>query len=147
MRCDRERVLDAERGLDLCAATFAGVRLPLPAGTGASGSVILGIRPQDIAVATDASVPSIEVEPAVVEELGSSTQAIFHIDAPPLDTEAVRAATAEGDSTVLLHTERRALFTAALEEGTPVVVGEPLHLAFDPTRFHFFVPETGARID
>jgi multiple sugar transport system ATP-binding protein len=128
------------------AVEFTGVRVPL-AHALPPGRVILGIRPQDFEVATDPSAPAIEVEPAVVEELGSATQAIFHVDAPPVDTDAIRAATDEGDSTVLLHTDRRALFTAALEEGTPVRVGEPLRLAFQPDRFHFFDPDTGSRID
>jgi multiple sugar transport system ATP-binding protein len=127
------------------AVEFAGTRVPL-ARTLPPGRVILGIRPQDLEVATDPSAPALEVEPAVVEELGSATQAIFHVDAPPVDTDAIRAATDEGDTTVLLHTDRRALFTAALEEGTPVQVGERLRLAFSPDRFHFFDPETGSRI-
>ena len=127
------------------AVEFAGIRVPV---SGVDpGRVILGIRPQDLSIATDASLPSLEVEPAVIEELGSSTQAIFHIDAPPVDTEAIRAATDDGDSPVLLATERRALFTAALEEDTPVEVGKPVRFAFSPDRFHFFDPHTGARID
>jgi multiple sugar transport system ATP-binding protein len=129
------------------AVEFAAVRVPLPAHTLPPGRVILGIRPQDFEVATDASVPALDVEPAVVEELGSATQAIFHVDAPPVETDAVRATTDDGDSTVLLHTDQRALFTATLEEGTPVTVGEPLRLACNPARFHFFDPDTGSRID
>ena len=78
---------------------------------------------------------------------GASAQVTQPRDAPPVDTEAIRAATDEGDSTVLLHTDRRALFTAALAEGTPVTVGEPLRLSFNPARFHFFDPDTGSRID
>jgi len=74
------------------AVEFAGIRVPV---SGVDpGRVILGIRPQDLSIATDASLPSLEVEPAVIEELGSSTQAIFHIDAPPVDTEAIRPTTA-----------------------------------------------------
>jgi len=48
---------------------------------------------------------------------------------------------------VLLATDRRALFTAALPEDAPAVVGRPLRLALDPARFHFFDPESGARLD
>jgi len=125
---------------------FAGARVPLTKRV-TPGRVILGIRPQDFSVTTDPGVPALEVEPAVVEELGSATQAIFHIEAPPVDTEAIRAATDEGDSNVLLASDRRALFTATLEEGTPVEVGRPLRLAFSPDRFHFFDPDSGSRID
>jgi multiple sugar transport system ATP-binding protein len=120
----------------------------LPANQVAPGRVVLGIRPQDFSLAetADAGLPTIDVEPAIVEELGSATHAIFHIDAPPVDTESVRAATDEGDSTVLLAS-RRALFTATLEEGTVVTVGQPLRLAVNPARFHFFDLETGERLD
>jgi multiple sugar transport system ATP-binding protein len=127
---------------------FAGLSIPLPANQVAPGRVVLGIRPQDFSLAetADAELPTIDVEPAIVEELGSATHAIFHIDAPPVDTESVRAATDEGDSTVLLAS-RRALFTATLEEGTVVTVGQPLRLAVNPARFHFFDLETGERLE
>ena len=120
---------------------FAGIRVRL-SGPAPSGRVILGIRPQDLRLGD-----AFEVEPAVVEELGSATNVIFPIDAPPVDTEAVRAATDEGDSAVLLHTDRRALFTAALPEGTDVRSGTRLGLTVDPSRLHYFDPETGLRID
>jgi multiple sugar transport system ATP-binding protein len=128
---------------------FAGLSLSLPANGVRAGRVVLGIRPQDFSLAAtaDAGLPTIDVEPAIIEELGSATHAIFHIDAPPVDTESTRAATDDGDSTVLLASDRRALFTATLEEGTRVTVGQPLRLAVNPARFHFFDLETGARLD
>jgi multiple sugar transport system ATP-binding protein len=127
---------------------FAGVRLPLPPGDIRPGKVILGIRPQEFSLAADdPHLPAMTVEPAVVEELGSETHAIFPIDAPSVDSEEVRATTDEGDSSVLLASHRRALFTASLPEGTEVVIGKPLQLALNPARLHFFDPETGARLD
>ena len=72
---------------------FAGFRLPLagnrrPSGQ-TSGKVILGIRPQDFADArtADPGLATIEVEAAVVEELGSATHVLFTIDAPPVDVD------------------------------------------------------------
>jgi multiple sugar transport system ATP-binding protein len=128
---------------------FGGFGIPVPETATRAGRVVLGIRPQDFSLAAtaDAGLPTVEVEPAIVEELGSATHAIFHIDAPPVDTEAVRAATDEGDAAVLLASDRRALFTATLEEGTPVTVGKPLRLAVNPARFHYFDLETGVRLD
>jgi multiple sugar transport system ATP-binding protein len=127
---------------------FAGYRVPLradrrPAGVD-SGPTILGIRPQDFADARTASseLPTIDVDVAVVEDLGSSTHVLFAIDAPPLDVDAVRAATDEHERATLLATDRRALFTAEVAEGTPVRPGERLRLAVDPSRFHFFDPQT-----
>jgi multiple sugar transport system ATP-binding protein len=122
--------------------TFAGIRVPLTQGA-PPGRVILGVRPQDISEAVGSGF---EVEPAVVEELGSATHAIFPIDAPPVETDAVRAASDEGERGVLLATDQRALFTAALPEGAPVSVGRPLRLTIDPSRLHFFDRETGARL-
>src|SRR6478672_8150691 len=103
--------------------------------------------PKNLFAADDPHLPSMMVEPAVVEELGSETHAIFPIDAPSVDSEEVRATTDEGDSSVLLASHRRALFTASLPEGTEVVIGKPLRLALNPARLHFFDPETGARLD
>jgi multiple sugar transport system ATP-binding protein len=132
------------------AVEFAGFRIPLAAERpGAASRVILGIRPQDFhdARSAVASLPRLEVEPAVVEDLGSSALAIFPIDAPPVDADAVRAASEENDRAVLLATDRRALFTAELPEGTAARAGEKLALAVDASRFHFFDPETGETLN
>jgi multiple sugar transport system ATP-binding protein len=127
---------------------FPGMRLPLPPGGIRPGSVILGIRPQEFSLAEDdPELPALEVEPAVIEELGSETHVIFPIEAPSVDSEEVRATTDEGDSSVLLASNRRALFTASLPEETKVAVGQPLRLALNPARLHFFDPDTGARLD
>jgi multiple sugar transport system ATP-binding protein len=125
---------------------FAGFRIPIPAGAAAPAArVVLGIRPQDFsdAALADPSLPTIEAEPAVVEELGSSTHVIFPIDAPPVDVADIRAATDEGERATLLATDSRALFTAEVAETTQVRPGQKLLLAVDPTRFHFFEPTTG----
>jgi multiple sugar transport system ATP-binding protein len=106
--------------------------------------VILGIRPQDFSDARTAGpgAATIEIDVDVVEELGSATHVLFTIEAPPVDVDAVRAATDDGDSGRLLAEDRRALFTAEVDEGTPVRPGERLRLAVDPSRLHFFDPET-----
>ena len=139
-------LVEAELAED--AVEFAGFRLPLtrdrrPAAL-SSGNVILGIRPQDFADArtADPGLPAIEVEAAVVEELGSATHVLFTIDAPPVDVDAVRAASDEGERASLLAGDRRALFTAEVAEGTPVRPGQRMRLALDPSRLHFFDPET-----
>jgi len=125
---------------------FAGFRIPIPAGAAVPDArVVLGIRPQDFsdAAQADPSLPTIEAEPAVVEELGSSTHVIFPIEAPPVDVAAVRAATDEGERATLLATDSRALFTAEVAETTQARPGQKLRLAVDPTRFHYFEPTTG----
>jgi multiple sugar transport system ATP-binding protein len=130
------------------AVEFAGFRVPLtsdrrPAGLG-SGTVILGVRAQDFEDARTAEpeLPVLEVEAVVVEELGSATHVLFTIDAPPVDVDAVRAASDEGETATLLATDRRTLFTAEVAEGTAVRQGQRIRLALDPARLHFFDPES-----
>ena len=131
------------------AVEFAGFRVPLREGRRpvdvSSGTVILGIRPQDFddARTADASLPVIDVEAAVVEELGSATHVLFTIEAPPVDLDSVLAASDDQERATLLATDRRALFTAEIPEGTQVRPGERLRLALDASRLHFFDPETG----
>jgi multiple sugar transport system ATP-binding protein len=139
-------LVDAEVSGDSVA--FAGFSLPMtperrPAGF-SSGSVILGIRPQDFEDARTVAdgLPSMEVEVVVVEELGSATHVLFAIDAPPVEVDAVRAASDERERATLIATDRRVLFTAELPEGTQVRPGERIHLALDPARLHFFDRET-----
>ena len=128
---------------------FAGFRIPLDAdrrpGAVKSGQVILGIRPQDFEDARTAnpSLPRIEVDAMVVEELGSATHVLFTVEAPPVDVDSVRAATDDGERATLIATDRRALFTAEVEEEANVRPGDRLGLALDPARLHFFDPETG----
>jgi multiple sugar transport system ATP-binding protein len=143
-------LVDAE--VDQDAVTFGGHRLPLSADRApdevAGGHVILGIRPQyfEDAAYADPELPTIEVEPTVVEELGSATHVIFAVEAPPVDADSVRATTAEHETAVLLADERNALFTAEVSERTKARVGGPLQLAVDSSRFQFFHPSTGERL-
>jgi multiple sugar transport system ATP-binding protein len=128
---------------------FAGWRLPLGGRQLPAGRVVVGIRPQDFADAStaDPGLPTIEAELAVVEELGSATHVIFPVEAPPVDVEAVRAATDEGERAVLLASDNRAFFTAEVPESTSARVGQKLRLALNPARLHFFDPASGERVE
>jgi multiple sugar transport system ATP-binding protein len=141
-----------EAELDDGAVSFAGYRIPLaperrPDGR-ASGRLIVGIRPQDLTDAgtNGSGLPTIDVEAAVVEELGSATHLLFTIEAPPVDVDSVRAASDDNERATLLATDRRVLFTAELDEGVNVRAGQHVRLALDTTRFHFFDPDSGARL-
>ncbi len=136
-----------EATIDGDHAVFAGFKIPLhddrrpPEGT-----VILGIRPQDLedAAFADPGLPTIEVEATVVEELGSASHVIFPIDAPSVDIEAVRAAASdEGEEAMLLADDERAMFTAEVAEESRARGGARLTLAVQPGRFHFFDRESG----
>jgi multiple sugar transport system ATP-binding protein len=130
-------------------AIFGGVHIPLRRPEAApGGSVILGIRPQDFedAAFADASLPTIETEVEVVEELGSESHVLFAIDAAPVDVEAVRAASEEQDEATLVGGDHRAVFTAVVAGASQARVGGKLRLALDSSRFHYFDPESGESI-
>jgi multiple sugar transport system ATP-binding protein len=137
------------------AARFAGFSVPIGAGAvGAynGGSVILGIRPSDIEDASlwhGEELPTIEVTADVTEELGSEVNVIFRVDAPPVATEEIRAATDEDDEQILLMVDEQptAVFCARVDARTHIVPGERITLTLDPSRFHFFDPDTGLAID
>jgi multiple sugar transport system ATP-binding protein len=124
--------------------SFAGFRLP----TSFAGSqrVIAGVRPEAFEDArfADPSLPHIEVMVQVVEDLGADAHVIFQIDAPPVDVSEVREAA--GDEETLIATDR-ATFTARVDPQTSAQAGRPLRLAVDPTKFHYFDPGTGLRLE
>jgi multiple sugar transport system ATP-binding protein len=129
------------------AAVFGGYRIPLSPGDPGPGTaerVVLGIRPesfQDAAFA-DGSLPQIDADVAVVEELGSDTYVIFTVDAPRVDTEEVRQ-THEGEETGVLLAADSAIFTARVDPRTPARVGMRVRLAVDPAGFYYFGAESG----
>ncbi len=126
---------------------FGGFRIPVRPGTAPDGGrVIAGLRPEAFADAAlaDAALPRIDVRVEVVEELGADTHVIFAVDAPPVDVSEVRDAS--GDDDALLPAEG-ALFTARVDPATSARPGASLRLALDPSRFHYFAPETGVRLE
>ena len=136
-----------EAQLDGDAVEFGGLRFPLARErrpSRGSGQVILGLRPesfQDAAFA-DPSLPQLEVEVAVVEELGSDTHVLFPVDAPRVDTEEVRQSR-EGEDEGALLAGDRAVFNARVDPRTAARAGGRLRLSLNPAGFHFFDPATG----
>jgi multiple sugar transport system ATP-binding protein len=123
--------------------SFAGYRLP--ATIAGSRRAIVGIRPEafEDAQFADPSLPQIDVEVQVIEDLGADAHAIFQIDAPPVDVSEVREAA--GDEETLIATDR-ATFTARVDPQTAARPGRPLRLAVDTRKFHYFDPATGLRL-
>ena len=128
-------------------------RLPPAARTRAApaprrATVILGIRPESFedADVRRPALPQIEVEVAVVEELGSDAHVIFPIDAPRVSAEDLEAAADEP----LEGADRRRPALALQRAGRPADesqrTGRAITLAVDPAQFHFFDPETGATL-
>ena len=79
------------------SVAFGGFRIPLPPGGRPAvreGTVVLGIRPESFedAALADAALPQLDVEVAVLEELGSDTHVIFPVDAERVEVEDAREA-------------------------------------------------------
>jgi multiple sugar transport system ATP-binding protein len=136
------------------AVHFAGFDIAVdgPARELEGREVILGIRPSDLEDAdvwSGQSLPTIEVTADVTEELGSEVNVLFTIDAPPVERdETLAAASDEGDEEIPFMTEdRRAVFCARVDARTRTVPGSKIHLTIDPTRFHYFDPDSGVAVD
>jgi multiple sugar transport system ATP-binding protein len=127
---------------------FGDYTIPLPAdGAQPQGRVIIGLRPEafEDAAFADASLPRLDVQVEVVEELGADTHVLFTVAAPPIEVPEVRD-DADDDEYGLVDMEG-SLFTARVDPGTAASVGAPLQLAVNPARIHYFDPESGLRLD
>jgi multiple sugar transport system ATP-binding protein len=131
-----------EATIEAGVVAFGGYRIPLderrrPAP--AHGHVVLGIRPEAFAAAAPGSpLPTLEVTPAVVEELGADVHVLFPVHARQAAPEEASAS----DEAALLAREE-ALLGARVDPRSDAAVGRPLTLSVDPSRFHFFDRATG----
>jgi multiple sugar transport system ATP-binding protein len=126
---------------------FGGFAIPLPADAQPTGHVVAGIRPEafeDSAFA-DPALPRIDVNVKVVEELGADTHVMFTVAASRVEVSEVAAAAGYEEPT--LGDIEGSLFTARVDPGTSAKPGQPLRLALDPSRFHYFDAETGLRLE
>jgi multiple sugar transport system ATP-binding protein len=152
---------DFTRGDAGPAVAFAGHTLPVPADIiaakpGLSGylgkKVILGIRPSDFedAALADPGWSRMPVTTNVVEELGSEIHVIFTIDAPHVEHSAILAAEEAADddeaeaSAALMG--GKSLWTARVSARSHARPGQPMELAVDTSRLHFFDPDSGLSI-
>jgi multiple sugar transport system ATP-binding protein len=131
---------------------FGGYSLPMPEHAPAHlhGEVVLGIRPSAFSETDDRDLPSMRVEVALVEELGSEAHLLFNVRAPRVTSDDALAASSEAgdalDPSLLLTEEGSTQFTAAVESTTSATVGSRVNLAVDPHEFHFFDPTTGSSL-
>src|SRR5580765_3060559 len=133
-----------EARLDGTTLEFGGHRIPLApehVPDTRSDEIVLGIRPESFEDASFAepSLPQLDVEVTVLEDLGSDALVVFHLDATPVHTEELRR---DQDEETLLAREG-AKFTARVDVATAARPGAPLRLALDPAGFHYFDRETG----
>jgi multiple sugar transport system ATP-binding protein len=129
---------------------FGRYRIPLdprrrPPGDSSGGSLVLGIRPESFEDAAfgGSELPTIDVEVAVLEELGSDAHVFFEVDAPRIGGQSLEAAE---DADAAFASDESPLVTARVDARTAARVGSSLRLAVDPSRFHFFDADTGASL-
>ena len=137
---------------------FADACLPLPASRDLrayeGGKLIVGVRPnefEDAALTRDASLPAIEVDVDVIEELGAEMNVIFTLDAPSVVTDATRAVhqeALEAEGTLLAAGDpvARAVCTAQVDARSSIRPGTRARLCVDVERLHFFDRESGEAI-
>jgi multiple sugar transport system ATP-binding protein len=143
---------------------FGGLRLDVPEEVFAARpdlkafegkQVILGLRPEDMedaSLVSDApSTRRIRSTVTLREALGADVLVHFEVEAPPVMTEDVRELATDVGQEALDAVEQLAragesTFLARLNPRTTAREGEPIEMAVDVRRFHFFDPETGAGI-
>ena len=117
--------------------------------------VIIGIRPEDIEDAElAADAPADRRLKTVVdlrEALGSDVVAHFSLGVPPVVTEDTKELAADLDREGVAELEAAAdkpvsVFIARLGAETKARLGEPIELAIETRRMHFFAPDTGLGI-
>ena len=117
-------------------------------------NVIIGIRPEDMEDARIATgSPENRRLKALVdlrEALGSDVVVHFRVDVGPVVTEDTRELAEDLDQGTAADLEAaeapESSFVARLNAETRAAVGEPVELAVDTRRIHFFDPSTGQGI-
>jgi multiple sugar transport system ATP-binding protein len=113
--------------------------------------VILGIRPEDIedaAIAGAANGGRIAAVVDIREDLGSEVLIHFGIGAAAVRGEDVAAAVGEEalEATAVQAREKGNVFVARIDRETRAAEREPIELAVNTKRLHFFDPETSRGI-
>ena len=111
--------------------------------------IVLGIRPEafedSVYANKDEFSEEINIEVSLLEQLGSDTYIHFYKDINPVQTEAIEEILAdEGEDISVLGTETK--FIVRINPNATIEEGQSVNLAIDPTKLHYFNPETGLSI-
>ncbi|HEY0803887.1 MAG TPA: ATP-binding cassette domain-containing protein, partial [Pseudonocardiaceae bacterium] len=115
------------------------------------GEVIVGIRPEDMEDAEIAGERDgflLRSVADLVEAMGSDVLVHFPVEARPAATEDTRELADEGSMLALPDAEKEGLTTLVgrFSPRTRVFEGQPVTVAVDTARLHFFDPATGSSI-
>jgi len=111
--------------------------------------IVLGIRPEAFEDSVYANkkefTEDINIDVSLLEQLGSDTYIHFFKDIKPVQTEAIEEILAdEGEDISVLGTQTK--FIARINPNATIEEGQNINLAIDPTKLHYFDPETGMAI-
>ena len=111
--------------------------------------IVLGIRPEAFEDSVYANkkefTEEINIDVSLLEQLGSDTYIHFFKDIKPVQTEAIEEILAdEGEDISVLGTQTK--FIARINPNATIEEGQNINLAVDPTKLHYFDPETGMAI-
>jgi multiple sugar transport system ATP-binding protein len=111
--------------------------------------VVLGIRPEDIAVPVGEAPASttLEVPIDIREDMGAEVFLHFAVGAPPVAAEALKAMAGEDAAeAAVIHHGVSGVWIARVARGAAVREGERARLAVDTRLLHFFDRETGVAL-
>ena len=111
--------------------------------------IVMGIRPEafeDGNYANESEFSeSINVSVSLLEQLGSDSYIHFYKDIKPVQTEAIEEILADdGEDISILGDNTK--FIARINPNSTVAEGEEIELKIDPSKLHFFNPDTGDAI-
>ena len=90
-------------------------------------------------------VYQVGIKVSLLEQLGSDTYVHFYKDIKPVQTEAIEEILAdEGEDISVLGNETK--FIARINPNSTVEEGQEINLAIDPSKLHYFDPDSGLAI-
>ena len=111
--------------------------------------IVIGIRPEAFEDSVYANKKEfseeLNINVSLLEQLGSDTYIHFYKDIKPVQTDAIEEILAdEGEDISVLGTQTK--FIARINPNATIAEGQNINLAIDPTKIHYFDPETGLSI-
>ena len=112
--------------------------------------IVLGIRPEAFEDSVYANKKEfseeLNIDVSLLEQLGSDTYIHFYKDINPVQTEAIEEILAdEGEDISVLGTQTK--FIARINPNATIEEGQNINLSIDPTKLHYFNPDTGLAIN
>ena len=135
-----EAALDPSGALVLGSQQLKLGQLPPGLAARSGGTVIVGIRPEELTLSSPGAPGSLAADVRAVQPLGSEVDVLFAIDAAAAGARAQAAASGESDTELFGETYNG---VARLDPRAAPRPGERVTFTVDVSRLHFFDPDTG----